>query len=300
MDVMALDDPERWVPASSIHALWTAASELDRAPDLGLRVGACVPGGALDVLDYLLPACATLGDALVLVDRLHRIATTTSRFVVHAPPSGGEVRVESELRVPPGQIHVLGRDYAFAVLVLRLRRLDPRMRPTRVELRGPAVAAPSRYPEVLGTRVTFDHAASALVFSREVWDLPISTADAALRAILERHAEAIAEKAPAVDLLDHARTELAVMIGTGRIDIATLSRRLGQSSRTLQRRLVERGVAYSTLLDEARCELACSYLRERSLSVEENAGLLGYSETPPFPPPFPRRTRTSPPRHRHP
>lgn len=298
IDLAALDDPEHWVAASSIHALWTAASEVDRAPDLGLRVGAGVPTGAFDVLDYLLPACATLGDALVLVDRLHRVATTTSRFVVHAPPSGGEVRVESELRVPPGQIHALGRDYAFTVVVLRLRRLDPRMRPTLVELRGPALAAPARYAEVLGTRVTFDHAQSALVFSRDVWELPISTADAALRAILERHATALADKAPAVDLLDHARTELAVMIGAGRIDIATLARRLGQSPRTLQRRLVERGVAYSTLLDEARRELACSYLRERSLSVDEIAGLLGYSEISAFSRAFRRWTGTSPLRYR--
>lgn len=298
IDGPALDDPERYVPASEVHALWRAAAAADPASDLGLRVGASVPAGALDVFDYLLPACATLGEALVLVARLHRVATTTSQFHVVFAASGAQVRLESELRVPGVQIHPQGRDYVFSVLVHRLRRLHPRMVPAQIELRGPPLAAPARYAAVLGAPVSFDHPASALVFSRQVWDLPLERADATLRAILERHAAALAEKAPASDVVDHARTELAVMVGEGRIDIATLARRLGTSSRTLQRRLVERGVAYSALLDDARRELASSYLRDRSLTVDEIAGLLGYSEPSAFARAFRRWTGASPLRFR--
>ncbi len=298
VDLAALDDPERWVPASAIHALWEAARRLDPSPDLGLRVGASVPAGALDVLDYLLPSCATLRDALVMVDRLHRIATTTSQFRVVDAPGGGDVRLESELRVPGVRIHPLGRDYVFAVIVLRLRRLDARMRPRVVELRGPALAPAGRYLEIFGVPATFDHAASALVFSPDVLDLPMSSADASLCAILERHAQTLAAKAPSADLLDRARTELARMIGEGRLDVATLGKRLGTSPRTLQRRLVERGVAYSTLLDEARCELACAHLRDATLSIDEIAGLLGYSEPSAFSRAFRRWTGSAPARYR--
>lgn len=94
-----LADPDQFVPAATVHALWERAVACDPSPDLGLRVGAAVPAGAFDVYDYLMPACATLGDAMHAIARLHRVATTISRFVV-APLDERTVRVESVLLVP--------------------------------------------------------------------------------------------------------------------------------------------------------------------------------------------------------
>ncbi|MBK8937957.1 MAG: helix-turn-helix transcriptional regulator [Polyangiaceae bacterium] len=88
------------------------------------------------------------------------------------------------------------------------------------------------------------------------------------------------------------------MIGEGLADIATLARRLGVSPRTLQRKLEAEGVAYSELLDQARRELACAYLADPALSVEEIAALTGYSEASAFSRAFRRWTGASPLRYR--
>jgi len=163
-----------------------------------------------------------------------------------------------------------------------------------VELRGVPNAAPARYAELLGARVTFGHAASAIVLPGHVLPLRLVGADATLRAILERHAHHLARQAPSHDLVDHARRELAVMLGQGHAEIAMLAKRLAVSTRTLQRRLTERGIAYSTLLDEARRDLAIGYLAEPGASVDEIAALLGYSEPSAFARAFRRWTGASP------
>ncbi len=136
------------------------------------------------------------------------------------------------------------------------------------------------------------------VVAREAWDRPIVGADATLRAILERHGLHLAARAPSPALVDHARTTLAAMIGEGLADIATLARRLGVTPRTLQRKLEAEGVAYSELLDQARRELACAYLADPALSVEEIAALTGYSEASAFSRAFRRWTGASPLRYR--
>lgn len=297
VDPAVLADPEQFVPAGVVVELWRGAARVDASPDLGLRVGAAVPAGAFDVLDYLLPACATLGDAWRAIERLAKLATTISRFrIVPSAPaaSPAEVRVESELLVPATFVHPQGRDYVFSAHIHRLRRIDAALRPARLELRGPAMASPERYREILGVPVMFDQVASALVFTREDWARPIPRADATLQAILERHASALAARAPAPGLVEHARATLATMIGEGLADVATLARRLGMSSRTLQRRLEEHGIAYSSLLDDARSDLARAYLTNPELSVEEVAEVLGFSESSAFSRAFRRWTGMSP------
>ena len=77
---------------------------------------------------------------------------------------------------------------------------------------------------------------------------------------------------------------------------------LALSSRTLQRRLQERGLVFQDILENTRRELAIRYLQDKTLSLTDIALLLGYSEQSAFnrafkrwynEPPKSYRTRTS-------
>lgn len=57
---------------------------------------------------------------------------------------------------------------------------------------------------------------------------------------------------------------------------------MGLHVRTLRRRLAGEGVAYEGLVDEVRSTLAEELLKVTSLSLEEVAQRLGYSEPPAF------------------
>jgi AraC-like DNA-binding protein len=50
----------------------------------------------------------------------------------------------------------------------------------------------------------------------------------------------------------------------------------------LRRQLHAEGTSFRRLVRQVREQLACRYLRERELTVEEVARLLGYAETAPF------------------
>jgi AraC-like DNA-binding protein len=63
---------------------------------------------------------------------------------------------------------------------------------------------------------------------------------------------------------------------SGPISLALTARNLGISSRTLQRRLHERGISFWTLVDECRFQIAGALLRETDLSVQEIAARVGY------------------------
>lgn len=294
VDLARLSDPEHYVAAEKMHALWELASQAHGEPDCGLRVGASIPGGAFEVMDYLLPSCATVGQAFEAMVRFFQIATTTARYRLVDRPSEPVIRCESELLVPGTVIHPQARDFAFSALADRFRRMHPGFRLAAVELRGPPIAPSARYDEAFGCPVSFDHPTSCLVVPRDVWELTLPGNDAGLRGILERHAGHVARKAPSSDLLERARAELAIMLGEGRAEVAVLARRLGMGQRTLQRRLAERGVPYSSLLDQARLSLARMYLDDQGLGVDEIAALLGYSEPSAFTRAFRRWTGVSP------
>ena len=57
---------------------------------------------------------------------------------------------------------------------------------------------------------------------------------------------------------------------------------LNLSTRTLQRRLMDAGVAYQALLDATRHELACHYLASSAMPIAEVGYLLGYQDAPAF------------------
>lgn len=90
------------------------------------------------------------------------------------------------------------------------------------------------------------------------------------------------------------RRAVAAELARGDARLATVARRLGTTSRTLQRRLRAEGLSHQQLLDEARREAAERYLRESSLAIAEIAYLLGYSEPSAFHRAFRRWSGTTP------
>lgn len=56
-----------------------------------------------------------------------------------------------------------------------------------------------------------------------------------------------------------------------------LAEQLGYSRRTLIRKLEREGTSYQALLDDARFELACWYLRQTNMSLGQIAEKTGFS-----------------------
>ena len=77
-----------------------------------------------------------------------------------------------------------------------------------------------------------------------------------------------------------------------------VARHFNMSSKTLERRLGERGASYRDLVDRVRRDLAKHYLADTDLRLQQIAYLLGYSEPAPLVRAFKRWTGSTPMQYR--
>ncbi len=122
-----------------------------------------------------------------------------------------------------------------------------------------------------------------------------TTAGPDLVAILERHAEAAIARLPAFDDdLGDVRRAVADELAKGETAIGGVAKRLGTTSRTLQRRLESENTTYQVLLDEVRYAMATRYLDDARLSIAEVALALGFADQSAFSKAFQRWSGTTP------
>ena len=98
----------------------------------------------------------------------------------------------------------------------------------------------------------------------------------------------------AVPLRARVQAVLVEQLPLGEPSAEKVADALHLSLRSLQRKLAEEDSSYEALLDEARRELACSYLKDRKLSVSEITFLLGFSHPGSFTRAFKRWTGVAP------
>jgi AraC-like DNA-binding protein len=128
-----------------------------------------------------------------------------------------------------------------------------------------------------------------------VLDLASSRRDTRLHRLLRGYADAALERLPAASsatgrVLQALKDELQ----GGRPTLATIAKKVAMSPRTLNRRLAEEGLVFSSLRDSLRKELAESYLRHGSMTVAEVSYLLGFSQPSAFHRAFKRWTGSPP------
>ena len=126
-----------------------------------------------------------------------------------------------------------------------------------------------------------------LVFPRSGLELPnaLKNPDPNLDVLLTRLIQAAlgdATESTATPLKEEIFRVLQNQLIHGKPTIHSMANSLGVSSRTLQRRISDEGTSYSELVQNARRELAASYLKEEGLNITDVALLLGYRESSSF------------------
>jgi AraC-like DNA-binding protein len=139
--------------------------------------------------------------------------------------------------------------------------------------------------EVLGCRVETPARASTITFDARHLDADIPPAVADVLGLF----------APARGASFGATVEdmVARALVAGDATIVSTARRLGVSSRTLQRRLADEGTTFERLVDAARRRLAGALLA-KGVAIAETGALLGYADKAAFYRAFRRWHRTTP------
>jgi AraC-like DNA-binding protein len=163
----------------------------------------------------------------------------------------------------------------------------------RIEFAFPEPPYYRRLAGLLGGPAVFGRPRNQIVFAAEMLDAPVLMHDPVAQRLAREQCERELEKfgAGGQFLL---RVRSAMTTGSRVASLGEVARQMGISERTLKRRLAECGTSYSQLVAELLYSRALQYLRDESLSMEQVAERLGYSDAANFTRAFRRWSGTTP------
>lgn len=276
-----LNDREARISAPTVFRALQRAIALTGNECFCLEAAAAIPIGALEVLDFSMRSSASMGDALrravqyfALLDDGSKLSIERDGPIARLVGSRGTSRSSRA-----------ATDLLFALLLERGKALTGRAWPLRdVCFVAEPPTEPVRHARYFGVPVHFSSPRNELVFDAGWLETPCLARDPVLASYLDRQAEELMQKLrPASpDFRGEVRDAIAQTLRGAEPRIELAARRLGVSSRTLQRRLHEVDTSFAGLVLDVRRELAQRLLGSPAVPIGEVAYLLGFSDASTF------------------
>lgn len=272
-----LEHPDARLTPKAIFSLWRTAYAALEDPALALHVAASLPRGAYRAIEYLAAHAPTLEVAYTKVADYFSVIDSTTELVIAETADEVSFGPKHSTRDPASYPAV---EYMLAACYLRVRDMTGTEHfPIAVEFTAPPQLHAQEVERVLGCRVVWNAEVDRLRFARTDWMRSTKHADPGLLLVLDEHARALRERHPSSrslpEMLDAA---LDRALEQGEPTLESVARKLGMSSRTLQRRLLEEGFAFSERVDHARKRAALQWLTDSDVSLAEIAHLVGFKE----------------------
>jgi AraC-like DNA-binding protein len=288
---------EALVPLDVAQAVPEAlATRLDD-PLFGLHLAGSVERGVLGVAEFTFRNAPNLGGFCERMHRYSRLVDDVTACTFDA--SGSEPCVQ--LRIP-GQPACFGRhgnEFAIAHLVRLMRDVLPvGWDPKRIYF---AHRRPRNFSGLASffrtSSIEFGCRFNGIGMRSSDLALPLLGSDAALLTVLDEQARRLVAESqmPALeDTWHRIRDQIRRELRGGAVRLERVAGALGMTTRTLQRRLEQRGTQFHDLVDDVRHQHAIAHLKDESLSLAEVARRSGYRHVSSFVRAFERFAGVSP------
>ncbi len=287
----ALGQLDRFPAEDFCQMLLRAATHL-ADPLLGLHLGQTMRPLQLGALGYVFQSCDNLGQALIRVERYHRLVHDINPI---AHRMVGE-HIELCWGVTRGKPGALFDETGITAIVQLARDLCGQDLPlVQVDFVNPRPGQLRPYQDFFGCPVHFDQAVSRIVMPLHYLGIPLAQPDPMLLKLMEDQVDAAVSRLPDEgDLADVTRRVVANLAKDGMPELDRVATELRMTPRVLYRRLAAEGLNFRDLRESALQQLAEQHLRDRRLSLADVALLLGYSEQSAFTRAFKRWTGHTP------
>lgn len=273
----ALKLPQSTIAPRALRVLIRNLLELSDRPDLGLLLGLRARISDFGLFGYALMSSPTLGDAARMGMRFWGMTGAEVRLE--------EFETETTLYWRPHEAFPLGDLWPFAcerwvaaVLGFSVYNTGVDQLPYQIELDYPPPPHAGRYRELLRRPVRFGCASTLLALPKSALSTPSRFSSPEANEVCARQCEAMASARGEENAVVMQLREVLVRSAGRFPSLDEAASRLGMSGRSLRRRLREHGETFQSVLDSTRADLALNYLQSTELTVQEVAGLVGFSE----------------------
>lgn len=274
-----LDGPEMRVTGPQFYKLWDGVADATPDPDLPKVLSDLVLYSELDSSGYAFFSSPTVRVGMQR-KALFKPLVMPIRFEILDAPGEVAIVVSSPLPGYPLPDIIGWFDMVFSLAIAR-KASGVEIAPVRIE-----VAAPwARWSDA---ETYFDAplvqtGRYALVLKSEDMDRPLVTRnDAGWADVASDLQKTCGASMIAGSTAERVRQTLLEGLPGGQAGADQISRRLGLSKRSLQRRLAEEGMQFKEILEDTRRALALTYLQRHELGMQEIALLLGFRDPSSF------------------
>lgn len=267
--------------AQELQLICNLIEALPTQDDLGLQAGLRYQLTTYGIWGYALLSSQSFRQAADLGLRYLDLTFAFNRISLHEDADQAHLQLDGSHLPDQVRDFLLLRD-TVAVMVIQRELTGKRMPLDRVQLSMPAPADTARFIEQFGLLPEFACAENRISFSRHLLDLPLPRANPHSAQLCEQQCQALLAKRQVRSGLAGQIRDLLLSTPGRLADMEVIASELNISSRTLRRRLEEQGSSFRQLQEEVRQALAEELLAIASLSQEDIAERLGYSEVSNF------------------
>jgi AraC-like DNA-binding protein len=229
------------------------------------------------LLFYIASAAEHVEDALELTARYCRIGNEAGRLNVNR--SSENMIVETTFVGLPRHFAWQNTEFVMAATIRALREMAGQdLRPMQVAFTLARHSELREFERFFGCPVEFSARADQFILSNETLGIPLVTEDHHLLEALRPICEEAAKERKTVrgTLRSLVENEVQKVLHHGKANRQRVAKALGLSERTLSQGLAEEDTSFDHVLDRLRHSLALQYVRERRISLDQIAWLLGY------------------------
>jgi len=238
---------------------------------------------SLPEFETLLTTSPTLREALRVADLARRMVLPWLKLEVKEEGDLARVEVGFDVPVPNLDAYGLPLNLVSEAILACIRKFGRTLQGSEdgfvgVSIKGPPPSYASKF-EFFEHPVTFNAASDALIFERRILDLPLEGAFPALHEqaqfLAEQRLGKEARRQGVAAEIEELITREPNLLALGVEDMAD---RLNLHPRTLQRRLKDEGDSYLHVQARMRHRLACQWLKQGDVSIDDISARLGFSD----------------------
>ena len=301
LDHSRLQQPLSRFPHAAIQQLWALAVDASGDPCFGLRVASYWHPTSYHALGYSWLASRNLEEAFERLVRYSYIINTAARDALYVEKSADSFDFIADIDkvIPPP--HPIALESGMTVILSMCRAAYGKdFRPLEVTMRHPVSGCADRFAEIYQAPVRFGQECYSMRIDPAVASESLATANPELVRVNDQIVTDYLARLDRDDIVMRVRKQLIERLPSGRVDEGGIAAAIHMSRRSMQRKLRERGVSFSHLLESTRRELSLQYVRDSQHALNEIAYLVGFSEPANFSRAFKRWYGQPPSRFREP